>query len=109
MIPEIQEKIRKIRARFEDSKEIPRAVDVIPNRVGPPDTHTYFGSNLAWPDHIPRRGVIAFSISAPLGKGSGTVHSVHSCKDQWMSLSVDWLHDRHKVHAVLYDLKRMKL
>ena len=34
MIQEIQ---GKIRARFEDSKEIPRAVDVIPNRVGPPD------------------------------------------------------------------------
>ena len=33
MIREIQ---GKIRARFEDSKEIPRAVDVIPNRVGPP-------------------------------------------------------------------------
>ena len=65
--------------------------------------------SLAWPDPIPRRGVIAFSISAPLGKGSGTVHSVHSCKDQWMSLSVDWLHDRNKAHAVLYVLKRMKL
>ena len=37
MIPEIQEKIR---ARFEDSKEIPRAVDVIPNRVGPPATNS---------------------------------------------------------------------
>ena len=35
MIREIQGKIRKIRARFEDSKEIPGAVDVIPNRVGP--------------------------------------------------------------------------
>ena len=35
MIREIQGKIRKIRARFEDSKEIPGAVDVIPNRVEP--------------------------------------------------------------------------
>ena len=26
----------KIRTRFEDSKKIPRAVDVIRNRVGPP-------------------------------------------------------------------------
>ena len=34
MIREIQ---GKIRARFEDSKKIPRAVDVIRNRVGPPD------------------------------------------------------------------------
>ena len=34
-IREIQGKIRKIRARFEDSKEIPGAVDVIPNRVEP--------------------------------------------------------------------------
>ena len=66
-------------------------------------------SSLAWPDPIPRRGVIAFSISAPLGKGSVTVHSVHSRKDQRMSLSVDWLHDRNKAHAVLYVLKRMKL
>ena len=35
MIREIQGKIRKIRARFEDSKEIPEAVDMIPNRVEP--------------------------------------------------------------------------
>ena len=35
-------------------------------------------ASLAWPDPIPRRGVIACSISAPLGKGSGTLHSVHS-------------------------------
>ena len=28
--------------------------------------------SLAWPDPIPCRGVIAFSISAPFGKGSGT-------------------------------------
>ena len=32
MIREIQ---GKIRARFEDSKEIPEAVDMIPNRVEP--------------------------------------------------------------------------
>ena len=38
MIREIQ---GKIRARFEDSKEIPRAVDVIPNRVGPPGRHNF--------------------------------------------------------------------
>jgi len=31
----IRVKIRKIRAGFEDSKEIPGAVDVIPNRVEP--------------------------------------------------------------------------
>ena len=35
MIQEIQGKIRTIRARFEDSKEISGAVDVIPNRVKP--------------------------------------------------------------------------
>ena len=40
MIREIQGKIRKIRARFEDSKEIPGAVDVIPNRVEPLDLPT---------------------------------------------------------------------
>ena len=34
--------------------------------------------SLAWPDPIPRRGVITFSISALFGKGSGTVYSVHS-------------------------------
>ena len=66
-------------------------------------------ASLAWPDPISCRGVIAFSISASLGKGSGTVHSVHSCKDQQMSLSVDWLHNWNKAHAVLYVLKRMKL
>ena len=70
---------------------------------------TYLAASLAWPDPIPRRGVIAFSISAPLGKGSGTVHSVHSCNDQRMSLSVDWLHDWNKARAVLCVLKRMKL
>ena len=31
-------KIRKIRARFVDSKEIPGAVNVLPNRVGPLDS-----------------------------------------------------------------------
>ena len=39
MIREIQGKIRKIRARFEDSKEIPEAVDMIPNRVEPLGCH----------------------------------------------------------------------
>ena len=39
---------------------------------------SYCAPSLAWPDPIPRRGVIAFSISAPLGKGSGTLHSAHS-------------------------------
>ena len=66
-------------------------------------------SSFAWPDPIPCRCVIAFNISALLGKGSGTVHSVHSCKDQQTSSSVDWLHDRNKAHAVLYVLKGMKL
>ena len=33
MIREIQGEIRKIRARFEESKEIPGALYVIPNRV----------------------------------------------------------------------------
>ena len=41
MIREIQ---GKIRARFEDSKKIPRAVDVIRNRVGPPDYPPLFKS-----------------------------------------------------------------
>ena len=35
MIREIQGKIQKIPARFDDSNEIPGAVNVIPNRVGP--------------------------------------------------------------------------
>ena len=50
---------------------------------------TWVSCSLAWPDPIPRRGVIAFSISAPLGKGSGTLHSVHSYPSQRISLSVD--------------------
>ena len=49
----------------------------------------YVYTSLAWPDPIPRRGVIAFSISTPLGKGSGTLHSAHSYPSQWISLSVD--------------------
>ena len=50
---------------------------------------TWYPASLAWPDPIPRRGVIAFSISAPLGKGSGTLHSAHSYPSQRISLSVD--------------------
>ena len=45
--------------------------------------------SLAWPDPIPRTGVIACSISAPLGKGSGTLHGAHSYPSQRISLSVD--------------------
>ena len=41
-------------------------------------SNSYTAISLAWPDPIPLRGIIAFSISAPLRKGSGTVHSVHS-------------------------------
>ena len=89
-----------------------RYIDVSDNPCYSSDTEnlcTLYVRSLAWPEPIPRRGVIAFSISVPLGKGSGMVYSVHSCKDQRMSLSVDWLHDRNKMHAVLYVLKRMKL
>ena len=41
MIREIQ---GKIRARFEDSKEIPGAVDVIPNRVEPLGLSSFCGT-----------------------------------------------------------------
>ena len=63
---------------------IPKAIDVIRNRGGPLALNilgeatrmnvwvlhvcvrTYVANSLAWPDPIPRKGVIAFSISAPL-------------------------------------------
>ena len=46
MIREIQAKIRKILARFEDFNEIPGAVNGIPNRVGPLGTALYHEHSL---------------------------------------------------------------